>query len=365
MSKDLIHNLRRLKSSPEAGAVDIETQSRIRESVMEAIQHTSDREEYSFQDHLAYFRWMFGDMVSRPLVVTASAFVLLFGGWMGSVNAASQSLPGDALYHVKIASERMRLKFASSDQRAVLHTEFAHRRLQEALAIHSLDALDRDERYRGALDAYRAEMASATQTLQSLEATIEELKVVEVAAKLDLRMGELGTTAGQLPESESGNLQDTVKNATNSVVDVLVGVNEARQTSGPVEENVQATFKKDYNLIQNRQKFNLGRIAVLQEKLEQEGYEDLIVQDELLQIRLDVKESMNKAHEAQTLAAASGYRAAFDLLREVDRTLLALETKIAQIEVAVVEASLQKNEGEVTEEEMTATEDNEELDAQL
>src|SRR3989338_1223971 len=85
--------------------------------------------------YLDFFTWRLGQSVLQPAAAFISAFVLILGGWTATVNAA-HSVPGDVLYPVKLAGERMRLSFTNTAaQRVVLQAEYAGRRAQEAAEI--------------------------------------------------------------------------------------------------------------------------------------------------------------------------------------------------------------------------------------
>lgn len=72
----------------------------------------------------------FGWQRRWALALTAVLVVLLTGA--GTVAAASDSLPDETLYPVKLATERVRLTFALSDvSKAKLHTRLAERRAME------------------------------------------------------------------------------------------------------------------------------------------------------------------------------------------------------------------------------------------
>lgn len=61
---------------------------------------------------------------------------LLVGGGAGTVYAAQDSLPNDALYAVKIASENVQLQLANSaEEEFALHAEHAERRCEEIAAL--------------------------------------------------------------------------------------------------------------------------------------------------------------------------------------------------------------------------------------
>ncbi len=66
-------------------------------------------------------------------LLAAMVFGLVFGGGGITVSAAQGSMPDDALYGVKLATERVRLQFAGEDEAEFqLALQFADRRIEEA-----------------------------------------------------------------------------------------------------------------------------------------------------------------------------------------------------------------------------------------
>ncbi len=70
--------------------------------------------------------------VWKPMMTLVSLFILATGGSIMSVSAAEQSLPGDFLYGLKLATEQARLAWVSEkNERLKLKTEFTDRRVHE------------------------------------------------------------------------------------------------------------------------------------------------------------------------------------------------------------------------------------------
>jgi len=98
-----------------------------------------ERARYQFQaalrdmepkEHRGFFNW-------QPRWVTAvvAVFAVLVIG-SGTVAAAGNSLPGEPLYSVKLATEAVRLAFTPSDLgKAELYARFADKRVDEIIAI--------------------------------------------------------------------------------------------------------------------------------------------------------------------------------------------------------------------------------------
>lgn len=86
---------------------------------------------------------------ARPLMMSLVVFVLASGGWIASASA-SESLPGDALWHVKLASEKTQIVLADitgNEQKNVeLQLKFAHRRAEEITVVSKEETFDAEEK---------------------------------------------------------------------------------------------------------------------------------------------------------------------------------------------------------------------------
>ena len=72
----------------------------------------------------------------KPMIAVFLVVVLLFGGGGAAVAAAQNDLPGDALYGVKITTERVQEAFAlSSEKKVDVKSRFAARRAEEIEAL--------------------------------------------------------------------------------------------------------------------------------------------------------------------------------------------------------------------------------------
>lgn len=140
----LLHAAQRVRSAPrvapsepfrEGARERMVRQIRYRQSVQE---HRSEPKRLSFWAGL-WSRLRASMTVRRfALPVAAAVTVLLVLSMLGvgAVYASAQSLPGDSLYRVKLAGERVRLALSLSESReAKLHLRFASERLKEAAAL--------------------------------------------------------------------------------------------------------------------------------------------------------------------------------------------------------------------------------------
>ncbi len=140
--------------------------------------------------------------------------VVLIGG--GTVVASAESLPDHPLYPVKRAVESARLLLAASpESRAMLHVEFANRRLNEAVAVAQKGQL---ETAKNLLTEYNSELMSALLTLA--QAAAEGNPVSEVSVELR------GQVAGQQSAVE-GARETLPDEAVDSALDMARKVDTA------------------------------------------------------------------------------------------------------------------------------------------
>tara|TARA_B100000809_G_scaffold253519_1_gene289622 strand:- start:1237 stop:2130 length:894 start_codon:yes stop_codon:yes gene_type:complete len=102
-------------------------------------------------------RWrVFRPLAKSWAVAMIAVMVLAFGGWTTST-AAAGSVPGEVLYPVKQAQERIRLVVSFSDRgKAELHAKFAQERTQE------IDKLASRGRSQAVMDRTAERMANHT-----------------------------------------------------------------------------------------------------------------------------------------------------------------------------------------------------------
>ena len=334
---NVIAQLKQMKRSPEAGAASASLKGAGRDALMQAIGHqdvTPNR--LSVGDVFLFYRWNVSQFVSMPATVTASLLVVVFGGWMTTVSAAS-SLPGDTLYGLKLVTERAQLSIASLEHKAVLHTEFAERRLEEAVALESSTDPERASYVNTALHAFARELSLAEGNLRQLK---EEgnLGTIQVATTVDQKIGALNSVIdkrveGEHPEANAvEEVRDITRQASNSVVDVIVETHEASLDPVGTTQDLHALFKVKLRDIQSRKALDLGRVVVIEQVAVEQG---LAVN--MLAAKNEIADSMVLVPEAETLSAAGGYRAAFDLLREAESGLMAAEAMITETELWIIE----------------------------
>ncbi|MBI4305940.1 MAG: DUF4382 domain-containing protein [Chloroflexi bacterium] len=95
-----------------------------------------DRQRAAMPPWSGWFRRSWPAFPVQRWTVAATAVLLLILGGTGTVAASRGTIPGDAFYPVKIATERARLALAIAEEdRASMHVSFAERRAKEIGAL--------------------------------------------------------------------------------------------------------------------------------------------------------------------------------------------------------------------------------------
>ncbi|MBT3230647.1 hypothetical protein HN358_02595 [Candidatus Uhrbacteria bacterium] len=334
MSREIIAQLKELKNHADTGWVNDVAQDDSRDVLMKAIGHNEDRVVLDAQG--AYIRWNLVQTAVRPVGVGMLMLMFVFGGWFTSAKAAANSLPGDTLYGVKIATEQVQLFITSDDNKAVLHTQFAQRRLSEVQALQTSDDELADQYLVETVHALEAEMIKAGDALAQMKMG-GDAATLTVASILDEKIGsinaELDLVSGQDEVVDAA--QDAADQVAESAVDTIVESHEVEETQESATA-VDRSFKNEYTSLRSRQEFNLGRVATIRLVVTENALGGIITEDELLHMEFIVEDATDEVGRAMGLAAAGGYRAAFEILREADVTLLGIEAQLVEIESAIM-----------------------------
>ena len=317
---------------------------------MAAIGHTPSTApvRYGVADWFEYFRATMGPVVVRSFAGATAGLVLLLGGWMTTVNAATNSVPGDSLYGLKLITEQVQLRLASLEQRAVLHTEFAERRLQEVVTLQQSSSVNEDN-VRVAFDGFTREVSSANSDLTALQETgsadavATAGKIEEKLASLDVILNQSATTSDADAVSVAGaqEAQDASRSAQSAAVAVVVDSHTETETTASATE-MQQMFMRQLGELEARQSFDLHRVDVLRKARANDDPRldavDLPTTSELGSIEKNIKSAEVTLNEATTEYGNGNFRTAFDMLNGVDGTLQQIEYGMAQAEIAITQA---------------------------
>lgn len=352
-------SLRKAKNLPTAGAVDAATHAQARAQLLSAL---PDAVFESAPSKTAYLTGFMQSFIYKPVAASAAAVVFLAGGWM-TTNAAQSSLPGDTLYNVKLIAERAQLQLASLDRRAVLHTEFAGRRLEEVAALQREPA--RAQYIPETVSAYQQEIASATTDLQTLQ-TQNQAQALTTAATVLEQVAVLSESADEIAsvtpaqvvneqtqpseENASQNVAEQVTQTTEAIEDAATNVALNAHEAAPTEESrreMENLFRTLLGSIEARRAMIPHRIEKIEElsltqkaSLAQAGV-ILPKKTEFTTIKNTVEEMNAPLPNIMDNFAAGGCRSAIESLQEMDETLGDIEKTLTEVEENITNAFMQ------------------------
>lgn len=352
--------LRKAKNLPSAGAVDTATHNAARAQLLRAL---PDAVFESAPSSVGYVIGFAQSFVYKPVAASAAALVFLAGGWM-TTSAAQASLPGDTLYNVKLIAERAQLRVASLDRRAVLHTEFAGKRLEEVAALQRVVGQEpkRAQYIPKTVTAYQQEIASATTDLQTLQSQDQKQALTTAASVLDQvamlteSAEQLAITAPVLILSENSsqtseiNAQDVVEQVaqtTEAIAEVATNVAiESHEVSPSLESTreMESLFRSTLGAIEARRAMVLHRISKIQEISTEQ--KDILAQAGVVLPRKSVftamESTLNDLEADIPLLmndfAAGGFRSALGALEEAEGVLAAMEDNLTSVENLIITA---------------------------
>ncbi len=362
---NLFKQLKKLKNDPKTGAL-----SRSEHETAKA--RLLSRLSVDTQSRVAapsYVSWYLGSFISKPVTLGVSAFVL-FAGSLSTVNAASGSLPGDTLYSVKRLTEQAQLQWASPEDKVLLHTEFAGRRLDEATQLQAT-ATDNSAHLtlaKAAMQEYASELSQASADLKNLKASVAPTQALAVVSDVQDKIDAMKTVIDQnaATNSTADVGQETLvakqaaKDAQEAATTVAVEVHETSATELSGQE-LKEMFKKELGAIEARQTFDQHRLDVIGTSVSAnatvfKGVDGIPSPDDLKHMSFVIKQTQLQIPEAMNGFASGGYRTAFATLQGVDSELLGVESKLADIEFLVT-ATLEKAEADKAEADAKAAED--------
>jgi len=194
MSADIMKKIKTLKSV----APNSEWKNTSRNLLMTRIKNDLNEETLSGAPTWAgelvriLFPWQVLKLAAKPAFVLFSIVGLVLGSGL-SVSASDTALPGDTLYPLKMATERVQvaLTFRQKEQ-AKIHVELAGKRINEVRKINNnpLPAQNKNQKINIAIDKFQREIGTVKTKLETLEENSGNEAMLEVAKIVDSKTDE-------------------------------------------------------------------------------------------------------------------------------------------------------------------------------
>jgi len=299
----------------------------------------------TWHDYFNYFTHISSKTILRPAGAVLSAFIIIFGSWIATVNASFGSVPGDLLYPVKLVSERMQITLAATDeQKARLHTEFAGRRLKEVMEIAATPQVGNEVRMQAAVDGFKQEVASANVAVESMAANSSQ-NADSVAIMVDQQVESYMTTLAEAQESSVSDSQGetlaeaqvTVSETDASLTETLVTSHEENQAES-TGTYLQASFQKDLKNIDAEKIVLEGRMDRIKNLISLGKISTANVaqyQTNIQTITGQLKSFEDNLVEARNLFAAGGWRRVQEIVTDLKNKLSVADELVASMEIQI------------------------------
>ncbi len=189
----------------------------------------------------SFVRW-----ISRPAMAALSLVVILTGGSIMSVSAAEQSMPGDFLYGLKLATEQARLAMASTKgDKLKLKTEFTTRRIQELKQVVATDK--KSEKVVQVTEILKRDMNTLKEQLADVAKEEPSAEATEAAKLVDQKSNEVISALQETKTDQSPETKEKITEAQSVAADtgvkaleVLVEKHQESKDLVPAQEVAQA-----------------------------------------------------------------------------------------------------------------------------
>ncbi len=261
MSKQLIEQLKSLKDyngrlKPDHVWVD-NTRNRLLRQITNNV--TESKRSVPAKELVSWFIPESIAHAARPAMAMIMISIMTVGGWIVGVNASYDSLPGEVLYGVKIATEKTQVALATVSRDKVvetkLHLEFASRRSEETKKIvENNEGEDKAERAQKTVVKLKKSIESAKESAKEVNNTSLS-EAVSVAKDLTKATQEIKKELievtkeieGGNDETDTGSLVKEVAEATSLVkaaeLDVIEKV--VKQLDEDVEKEDSESSNED------------------------------------------------------------------------------------------------------------------------
>ena len=265
MSRDLIAQLKNLKHSDVNPRPEWLKASR--ERLLSQTRNTVPTEKQNVLDNVwrgmaIFLPQKFVYNVVRPVAVLLIVAMVGTSGWIATVDASYEALPGDWLYPAKRAVERTQIAAASivgaNNAETKLHVEFAKRRATEIRKVVQNNDPDVQSKVTQVVGDLKQEIKTVSnqleemktmgddgnsQTAKDVQTNSEQIKTVLKEVKDDLSVST--STGGKEIAKEVGEAKDMVKDTSVKAVEVLMADHLAggATTADEVKEAINKTMQ--------------------------------------------------------------------------------------------------------------------------
>ncbi len=318
----------------DIGQIKVEDANWLQKSkmaVLEFVKNNPVRESVPVRQGMTGGKFLKLTFKPMPIVIGVIIAALLAGG--GTAYASQSSLPGDALYPVKLVTEDVQTTVALDQERkAELETKFANRRLEEIQKLQ-----ERLKKKNGEIrpEVVEKAMERAAEKLEKVETRIAEMeegklkeKALEAASRLEEALQNheqiLSDLAGEVPdEAEAALLRAQAKAALHA--ERALGTISRLEKREELKNKIREKAKEEAGKIMGSEERAEGKLNALENKLEaaEKYLENLEEQGrDVGNYKAKLGEAKNKLEEAKQLLEEKKFLESFQAAGEVMKMII-------------------------------------------
>ncbi len=221
--------------------------------------HTEKISDFQFQDPQRPFMdrlraIFFLRALARPITAVILFFTVACGAFAAVGIKSQESIPGDALYPVKIAIEKAEIFLTTRDKKAELHTNLAKRRLDEASKIAKIDEpapVKKKEKIEKTIEVFKKEVKTAKVYLAEPIVDDNSEKAAAIAKNIESKTDEFEKVLKDIPEALPKEIKSDIKDSVDEALDASEEVGDkalevmVENMDGISEEEVLAKITQE------------------------------------------------------------------------------------------------------------------------
>lgn len=212
----------------------------------------------------------FSKMVHKPVFAALAVIVTLLGGSLFSVSAAEQSLPGDFLYSVKLATEQARLAMAKdSKDKVKLKTEFTERRVDEMKKVIAAPDVNKKEKVIQTAEVLKRDMDTIKQQLGDMQGEAGAQDIKDTAKMIDQKTSAvvqaLQDSKLEMSPEEKAKITEAQEAASSASVKAIEILADTHKTDGDVvsQQDVADVLKTHGEMVSKTMSQSFGSMPAV------------------------------------------------------------------------------------------------------
>ena len=298
----------------------------------------------------------FKSLLASKLAMSFAAFIFVISGGFVTVIASGNSLPGDALYSVKMASESVELAVASQDEKVEIEIQQAGKRLDEMKEISKRpDDVDQGKIFKQLAVSFKKKVDNAQDGLTKIEDSDKKAKIAKVInTKTENYTEGLVEAKDNLANDVKNDVSEKLASASDSnkkvnfdSLAVMIGITDDNKDDIIAKINDEIDqLEVDIEALENKvaligENSNICEIGVINEDIVEKSDINVVAEDENVsdgqkcveiqpldyQIVIEgIKEEIKKAKQD---LEDNNLLDAINIITEIQKTIVELENSIS------------------------------------